>query len=52
MTRPTRLRVIPLAVPVQLVLGLDCVGIERPRKRRARKPVSPWLPPRVVEKVA
>jgi len=50
-TRPTRLPVVPLAVATQLVLGLP-LGIERPRKRRARKPVSPWLPPRVVERVA
>lgn len=44
--KPTRLPVIPLAVPVQLVLGLDCVGIERPRKRRRAKAPNPWMPER------
>lgn len=41
-----RLPVVPLAQPVQLVLGLP-VGIERPRKRRARTTRSPWMPPAV-----
>lgn len=43
-----RLPVVPIAVPVQLVLGLP-VGIVRPAKRRARRTPSPWLP---VAKVA
>lgn len=44
-----RLNVVPLAQPIQLVLGLDGIGIERPRKRRVRRTPSPWLP---VAKVA
>lgn len=48
MTRPTRLPVVPLAVAIQLPLGLP-LGIERPRKRRHAKAPHPWLP---VAKVA
>jgi hypothetical protein len=44
MAKPVRLPVVPLAQPIQLVLGLDGVGIEKPRKRRARRTPSPWLP--------
>lgn len=47
--RVRRLPVVPVAVPVQLVLGLDGIGIERPRKRRVRRVPDPWLP---VAKVA
>lgn len=47
--RVRRLPVVPLAQPIQLVLGLDGIGIERPRKRRHAKAPHPWLP---VAKVA
>ncbi len=50
--RVRRLPVVPLAVPIQLCLGLDGIGIERPRKRRVRRTPSPWLPTPVVGKVA
>lgn len=43
MGRVRRLPVVPLAHPTQLVIGLDGVGIARPKRRRARRP-SPWLP--------
>jgi hypothetical protein len=43
-TRLRRLPVVPLAQPIQLVLGLPGVGIEKPRKRRPRRTPSPWLP--------
>lgn len=49
MSRVRRLPVVPLAQPIQLVLGLDGIGIERPRKRRVRRVPDPWLP---VAKVA
>lgn len=38
-----RLPVIPLAQPIQLVLGLDGVGISRPKAKRHRKR-HPWWP--------
>ncbi len=47
--KPTRLPVVPLAIPTQLVLGLNGVGIQK-RRRRHRK-AHPWLPT-PVEKVA
>lgn len=40
--RVRRLNVTPLAVPVQLVLGLEGVGIRAPRSKRRR---STWLRP-------
>ena len=49
MSNVKRLRVVPLAQPIQLVLGLDGIGIERPRKLRVRRVHDPWLP---VEKLA
>lgn len=42
MTKVVRLPLIPLAAPVQLVLGLDQVGIKPARVRR-RRPL--WLRP-------
>lgn len=42
MKRVHRLNITPLAVPVQLVLGLDGVGIKTPRTKRRR---STWLRP-------
>ncbi len=41
--RVTPLPVVPLAQPVQLVLGLNGVGIVRPKRRRARRTPGPWL---------
>lgn len=42
MPKPVRLPVVPADAPVQLVLGL-ALGIQRPRRRRARRTPSPWL---------
>lgn len=49
MPRIRRLPIIPLAEPVQLVLGLDRVGIRAPRRRRKML----WVPaPRPTERAA
>lgn len=44
MTRPTRLNVVPLAVPVQLVLGwglgLTVVGRKARKPRRSPGPIA------------